>query len=384
VQFPLIIAWLLPLGGVALRRRNSAAFAAVGVLGIVCVTYCVNYRIDDIQAYYIPALLSLTIFAACGLQWLTDSLNRHKSAVVVMSCGAMLLVTYLGVTNYKSVDKSDAYWIKDYADNVLRTVRPNSLLIACGDAPYNCLLYEKVVHNVRQDVILVERNVLRTWRPYNKRSPSESYLLAEAQCAPEIGAAYYRGHYSRIQVSSEEMLAGLIAEAMKVRPVYLTCVGENGVEHPILAQVEKTHQLVPEGVVYRVLPKDQNIDYRALAAHNESLWAGYRLDRIYDGSIGGDEFEREIPSRYSSFHVRLGEIETDAGMYAQASANFRKALAINPYAFSARNGLAVALIGIGRTDEAMREWRTILQYIPNDKAAQHNLRIAEQRALGAR
>ncbi|MDO8683435.1 MAG: DUF2723 domain-containing protein [Armatimonadota bacterium] len=378
IQFPIYIAWLLPFGAILLRRRNAPALAVFGIVALVDIVYAVNYKITDIDSYYVPAMLGLAVLIAYGLTMILESFQYRKTARSIVACCLILLALCIGVGNYKIADKSNAYMIKDYADNMLRTVEPKALLVACGDSVFNSLLYDRIVHNGRTDLILVERNVLKTWRYGCKDYCAGIYLEQAAKQAPEIRLAYRDKKFTREQVKREEFLLAIINEAVKVRPVYITCIGNDYETHPILSRMEPYYQLVPEGITFRVLPKNRQFDKRRLALYNEAIWKRYRLDRIYDGSIQGGELEREIPTRYAVFHIRLGDVETDAGMYKQAANNYRKALTIDGRLIAARNGLALAQVGLGDMSGAMKEWRTVLELAPNNRTALHNLQVAQR------
>lgn len=378
-QFPIYVAWMLPIGGLALRRKNAPVATAIALVALVDLIYVVNYDIKDIDNYYVPGMLALAVFLGCGLDWLFAKLDEFGFGRVAAVSAAALAVVAIATSNYRIADKSNVPIVKDYADNLLKSIPPKSLVIACGDSVFNALLYDRIVHHNREDLILVERNVIRTWRPYSKTYSAELYLLTASAKAPEIERTYRAGHYTREQIKNEKMLADIIGESIKVRPVYLTCLGNNDTKtHPILDKIDDSYQMVLEGLAFRFLPKDCPVDKRKLALCNERLWSSYRLDRIYDGSLIGDELEREIPERYSVMHVRMGELETDARMYAHAAANFRKALVIDGRLTRARDGLALALVGQGDLPGAMKEWRTAFLLEPKDKVALHNLRIAER------
>ncbi|MDO8586075.1 MAG: DUF2723 domain-containing protein [Armatimonadota bacterium] len=385
VEFPIHVAWLLPIGGVVLRRKNAPILAAVGLVAALDAIYVINYDIHDIDSYYLPGMLALAVLLGSGFSLMLDKLVERRTAgfAVVGIIGLALVAIAAG--NYRFVDKSHNYIVEDFGQNLLKSMPADSLVIACGDSTFNALLYDRVVHKKRQDIILLERNVIRTWRPYCKRYNAEPYLLSVAERAPEVERVYKTGRYSREAVKEEYLLRDIIAESMRRRPVYLMCRGDNDLAtHPILKRMESDYQLVIEGLAYRVLPKKAYVDKQQLALCNERLWSTYRLDHIYDHSIRGGEFDLEIPYRYSGLHVRLGDLETDAGMYSAAAGNYRKALKIDSGLTPARNGLALSLVGLGDLPGAMREWQTVLQLSPDNAAAAHNLQVAQrQLAMGS-
>jgi len=76
-------------------------------------------------------------------------------------------------------------------------------------------------------------------------------------------------------------------------------------------------------------------------------------------------------------------------MYADAARSFSKALLIDRSMLRGRNGLAVALACQANYRQAAKEWRTVLAYHPEDKAALHGLgmiqaALAKDSGVGAR
>ena len=383
-QFPAWILWALPLGVVALRRRSVPLLGTIGTILVIDIVYASNYAIPDISSYYIPAMIGCAVLLGAGIQLAMETMEKRPVVRAAIAAVLLIAIVPLAAKEFPRSDKSKAYMVADYADNVMRTALPNSFIVACGDSVFNAMLYQRVVHHQRKDLVLMERNIVRTWRNYSKGYSARQYVLKTTAQAPEVQRVFQSTRFTHKEIKDEVMLAAFISAAIKVRPVYLTCIGDDAISHPILDRLKPGYQLIQEGILFRVLPKAVHVDKRRLALYNESLFEAYRLDRIYDGSIVGDEIEREIPVRYATFHTRLGEIETDAGLYKLASANFRKAVKIEPKFTRARDGLAVALMGLGDVSGALKEWRTALAFDPGNKTASYNLAVGEQKARATR
>jgi Flp pilus assembly protein TadD len=69
----------------------------------------------------------------------------------------------------------------------------------------------------------------------------------------------------------------------------------------------------------------------------------------------------------------LGNLEAEGENFAAAIVRYRRALALAPDYFPARNNLANALLITGQTDEAVAQYRQILRQQPGDRSAQENL-----------
>jgi len=77
--------------------------------------------------------------------------------------------------------------------------------------------------------------------------------------------------------------------------------------------------------------------------------------------------------------VVLGQAHLELGNHAQAQARFEQALAADPRSTAARYGLANALMGLGKTEEAQKHRQTYAQQKQQDLAAYDRLRKIEVR-----
>ena len=375
---PLVVRSLLllalPLGAVLIKRRQRKLVGALMMVVVLNVVYSINYTIPDIEAYYFPTMLVLSVFAAVGINFIIER-PRAAAAKALASLTLLVLLVIAGLGQLPRADKHDARFVTDYAHNVLRTVEKNAMLIACGDSAYNALLYAKVVEGKRPDVILFDRNILRLWRNEAPDYTARYFYESISERSPAMRRFRRPSNYTRFDMIGERFLADVVAAAVKERPVYLNCTGGRNQEHPILKRLKGRCKLLPEGVVYRILPETQEVDKPKFAGHSEELWRTYQVHRIYDGSIRGGDLERDIPNRYAALHTVLGGFELEAGMYTDAARNFSLALRINKDITRTRNGLAVALACQGNYRAAAKEWKTVLLRHPDNKTALRNLAL---------
>lgn len=375
-SFPIWVAWTIPLGAVLIRRRKAGPLGALLIMALLNVAYNINYKIPDIEPYFVPTMLVLSICLAVGLEFLIERLrNGPVKFAALVALPVILLV--LIVSGLQRSDKHDAWFITDYANNVLKTPAKDSLVIACGDSCFNALRYAQEVNGDRPDLIIAHREIMRAWGRAKGEWVSKRYYDAISERSPAMRKFRWPSKYGRTDMISERLLADVIAETVKERAVYIICIGNDYESHPIMARIKDDFRLLPEGMLFRIYPKSHMVDPAKLAQRSEKLWETYETRRIYDGSIKGGELEREVPDRYAVFHIALADLELRAGMYADATENFQKALAINPALLKARNGLGVALACQGDYREAAKEWKTVLVHKPDDDTAARGLRMIE-------
>jgi tetratricopeptide (TPR) repeat protein len=289
------------------------------------------------------------------------------------------------ITQYPRMNKHDSWFIMDYADNTLKSLDKNALYIACGDSTYNAICYAQAVDGKRPDVIVLHRSAVSAWATGMNEWTGRCYYESVSKRSPTLHAFRLKAmRYNRKDILGEKLMADIVTEAMKERPVYMGCIGNQYEVHPMVKRLESRCALIPEGIVYRILPTATPIDETRLVDYNERLWKTYRLRRIYDGSIIGGMLEREVPDRYAAFHTALADMEIKAHKYDLAQRNFTHALAIDNSIVHAHDGLGVAYACQGNYKEAAGEWEEVLKHQPSDTTALRGLEMVKNMTDKAR
>lgn len=277
---------------------------------------------------------------------------------------------------YPRIDKHNNTVIMDHADNLLSTIEPNALFIACGDSTYNAIMYERVINGLRPDIIVLHRGIVRAWTKGDPHWAGRYYYDRVAERSPAMARFDWPGRqYSRKEIMNENFLCDVIDKTVNERPVYVACIGCDYQSHPMLKRLGKDYQMLPYGVLTRVYLKNERVDLAALARVNEEMWSHFRLRGVYEEPVRGGKLEREIQERYAQAHLDLGDLELQSGLYGSAGRNFRKALVIEPSMLRARNGLGVAYACQGRYRLAAKELQTVLAFDPKDQVAGHAMGV---------
>lgn len=373
-QYPIYLAWALGLGVVLLNRQR--VLGAFLIMLVVTVGYNINYGIVDIESYYLPSMLVLAFFTAVGVQFVMEQANRSPVRLAAnLALAAVLIVVC--IAELPVSNKSNAQFVMDYTQNLMKTLDEGALYIACGDASYNAMQYEREVEGKRPDLTVIHRNILRAWSQNSPNWTARYYFDSVSENSNTLRAFRWPFDYSRRDVLLEKYLYDIVALSIKERAVYIGCIGDDYDSHPIVKRLKDGFELIPEGIVYRVYPKSEKIDPMAVVKLNERLWGSYQLRRIYDGSIVGGEIARETPDRYASFHVALADFELKNRMYDRAEKSFENALLIDENQLRARNGLAISLVCRRKYREAAAEWKKVLAKSPKDKTAISGLRMVQ-------
>src|SRR5262249_33626289 len=136
----------LQIANCKLTRTRRVLGLTVLIYGMV-VFWAVNYNINDIDVYYIPAHLIVALWIRAGARW---AAARLAAAVRAASDGAKARLTWRAApvvaaaafaaaglwTNWRVNDLHDDWSALTYARAALDALKPNALLIADGDSWY--------------------------------------------------------------------------------------------------------------------------------------------------------------------------------------------------------------------------------------------------------
>ncbi|MBU3741564.1 MAG: DUF2723 domain-containing protein [Candidatus Kapabacteria bacterium] len=148
--------------GKARRIGLGLLVIAMGNLGI-----SLGYAIPDIESYFLPTLMVVSLFMAIGLRRLLDAQRLQQLAPAVLALP--LISIGLGWTDH---DRSTHRGVESYTRWVMDNAEPNAVIIS-HQWDYFCsaFWYLQTVEGERPDITLVDKELLRrTWYlPYLQR-----------------------------------------------------------------------------------------------------------------------------------------------------------------------------------------------------------------------
>ena len=207
------------VGFSVLYRKDKRKFwLMLGIL-ILNLLYAINYSIPDIEPYYIPSLAVLLITFAYGMHMV----RRYMKPAVVLS-----LTIVIPFINYQACTLRNNTFGIDFGRANTEQLPDSSLLIVTHWDIYSPLMYLKEVKGWRDDLIIIDKELLRrTW--YVKHLERE-YPALYAKARTSINAyleELYKFEYGRpyivsvIQSRFIKMLESLV-EARIDKGVYLS------------------------------------------------------------------------------------------------------------------------------------------------------------------
>ncbi|MCR4423167.1 MAG: DUF2723 domain-containing protein [candidate division WOR-3 bacterium] len=242
---------LLPFsvyGGLRLFRDLKAVALGLTVSAVISFLYAVNYSIPDIEAYFIPSLVCLLIFAAVGVEGIKGSGRKFRHLVWLVALGALAL-------NFPAQNRADDWVAYDQALNTLAAVDSNATIITDWWDLYAPIFYLQQVEGVRTDVCIIDKELVRrSWYfEYLKRSYPwlmERSRLEKERFLEHLHRFEHNQPYSpvAIQESYISLLRSFFLKSPE-RPWYTTFPET---ENEDARQLLSGFKLVPLGIVYQV------------------------------------------------------------------------------------------------------------------------------------
>jgi tetratricopeptide (TPR) repeat protein len=339
------------------RRVEGLALAAAFVgAGPVFVGYARVYVADDltkgvIERFYMLPSIPLGVLVGLGayqtLLWAQD--RRLPAAVAVGAAVALLAVPVAAAVAHEDTAGQRGNRVAlHYAEDILRPLAPDALLLMRSDENYTSVLYAQEVERIRPDVVALDAELLKL----------PSTVEAERRRHPDVAipfAAYDGGRSTS--------LADVVRANLGKRPVYYVGAME---EKDFAAGFDT----VRAGFARRLLPKGQGRDPYELLRRRAALFSAFRFpDREYPST----SWESVIARSYGNVAFDLGYALHAGGRptdLARVIRLYRTAIRLAPDLASAYKNLGVALRDSGADpDEVVAAWSRFLELSPNDPQA---------------
>lgn len=331
-SFGFIPVILIPFGIWYLFHTNKSACWFLVILFLTNVVYAINYDINDIDAYFLPAFMVCGVGCGGALIFSVSLFYAKKSviykAAVGVLCSFPLIPLYY---NYSEIDQSKNNHAEQYVENILRSVKQDALILSY-QWDYFCspLYYLQLVETVRVDVTMIEVKLLkRSWyltqlqKNYPilmKKSQHELELFSRELYKFENGQPY---DPEKIQGCYIDMINSFIQHNIAKRPVYITC--EQGKE------IGPEFQRVPEGLVFRLYPLTKGYVPFDISQLNLPVEDDFKKQ---------DRYHLVLKSFYAFMLSSRGIYEMKFGNRNMSEKLIKKALDIYPDYPLAKKGLA--------------------------------------------
>ncbi|MFB6274263.1 MAG: DUF2723 domain-containing protein, partial [Salinibacter sp.] len=339
-------------------RRAFSVFVLFFITGIGIILYLNQTPEQPRERHYsyVGSFFAFSLWIGIGaggiLQMVYDSIYDSLSSAGQMASllGTGLLVFlavpgWMTLENYGDHDRSGNYVPRDYAYNMLNSVKKNAILFTNGDNDTYPLWYLQTVEGVRQDVRVVNLSLLNTkWyvRQLKNEAAYESEPLPISMSEDQIDKLGYRRwkpKKMKLPVnpdqlrpkireylpdsSSSAMLESPMTWKMKGRPFrkntrilqtadvtaynMLRTNAENGWKRPIYfavtvarsSQLNLNNYFQLEGQAYRVLPIKHNTPRgRVIPGLTNKRLSAFRFTNLADSSVYFNQNARRMTNGY--------------------------------------------------------------------------------------
>ena len=336
------LQWLLFAGGVAYAWRTKRWYATYLLVAFVTsgplfaaysnanlgdeTTYAVLQRFFLMPHVVVAPLAGFAIVGiadvAGRLQWSRRSVELGATAV-----GALAALAFVPLY-YQQVDQSGNHIARTFAEDLLSTIKPNSIFLGGGDPVVFTLWYLQTVEGARPDVTVVGLPLV----------PADWYVRELRRAHPDLVLKY-----DRYGPGGAPMRAFL--DDNRARPIAaLGDLPDNS--------ANGAYWFYSRGITYEVEPESTKITLDQMAAENEKILATYHPPRYSDLTGPFRIWERLVLVDYSQGYYRVGhEYELGAAsinarspqearqLYEQAKSWYEQALKVNPTLAEAKQGL---------------------------------------------
>jgi tetratricopeptide (TPR) repeat protein len=367
-EFTLPGTLLVAAGIAGMAWKRAEGFSFLAVLFAAGMFYALNYDIPDIDPYYLPACLSLSLMAGLGLVHLAEALPRRvgqRPRTAIVLAFAILAAASLA-RNVRETDKSGNRLALHYGRNFLRSLEPGSLALTKSWDIYSPIIYLQQVEGLRPDVIMIDFELMRrSWYVEQLMEQPIAHSEKTRRAMKEFSAAvrpFERGEpfdAARLDALFKAMLDSILQDALARGSACIDFADE-----PDLA---RSRLRVPHLMSY-ALVEDPMVPVPGYDTLD--------LEGARDPAVPKDERTRAILDRYWIFAINRGIFLAERRECESALEALEFGLALAPENIAGQKALAYCLESLGRREEALRAVETILKLAPADvwaKAARARL-----------
>ena len=259
-------------------------------------------------------------------------------------------------SNFAYDNRSRYYLAHDYVDNIFKSVEPHGMVLTSDWQVYAPTLYIQNIEGQRQDIIVLDTNLMR--RSWYYQYLDSAYPDLTNQARDQINTfledlvAFDRdpNKYQqnpalneRINKRYYDMLNALVLAQIKAAPIYVTWELTDKKSETdlisVLKPVSEQYGLVAQGLVFRVMEKSSPVILKEPEINIRGL---------NDGTLRFDDDDvvrRTVIPAYLNMLTYTG-ISLDAnGMHNRAVPQFQKALKIDPSFEPAKKALSGGGVG---------------------------------------
>ena len=275
-----------------------------------------------LRRFFLLPHVILAPLAAIGFTWLAELIvsrterERQRAAVLSLAGVALAVVVVSAGLRYPSIDQHDNHVARFFAEDILNSSPPRSVLLGLGDETVFPVAYVQSAEQQRPDVTLIMLGLFRSF---------EWYVAQLRQRDPDLVIPFTR--YDPTNAGST-LRALVDANPGRVFEI---------VGAPTDRSLDGAYWMYRRGLVEEIEPMSKDIGLDAATSENDRLLASYRLPDT--SRIRRNTFEIAILAKYTRGPAAMGDQFALMHLDRQAETWYRRALAIDPEASDVKDAL---------------------------------------------
>lgn len=260
---PVIIA-IFGIVDTFLKQKRFFYFTLL--LFVFNILYAINYDIHDIDTYFLLAFVVTSIWFALGLKFLFAKMKISGLAAVSLS---LIIPAFSIYGNYDENNLKNSHFVKEYTNNVFSSAREKSIIMSTQwDFWVSASFYEQYVHNIRPDVIVIDKELMRkSWYLKHLRDHyPELYLRSntefEAYAKELFKFEKFTENYTKPKNETDKQnliliqttFMNLLNSIITKNPEYAFYTTSE-IEEDKNERMMKDYARIPEGLLFRYSPK---------------------------------------------------------------------------------------------------------------------------------
>ncbi|MEW6609250.1 MAG: DUF2723 domain-containing protein, partial [bacterium] len=332
------------LGGIILfiKRKHLAIFLLI--IAIADTIHSIRYTIPNIEDYYIPAFIVISIWIGQGIAGIIELGIKNWKLNPYLYLLFLLLPVLPLLTHYQHNDRSKYYLPYDHCMNILNSLKENALLITKGDDDLFPIWYLQYIEKRREDV--APFNMILFKNPWHIEQNKRQHPYLNLSIEPKRIVKSTNPQGDGLDDISRSRLVDTVTRNYERYPTYsyyIDCLSKN-------------YSLGIEGLLCRVLPSaDRNRLLAGLDEHKNWLKWARRLSKIKDRR-GIDTLKT-----YAMTYLNRGTTYFTAGKFESAMEEFKAGIKIQPDSIDLHYNLGGTYLNLGRRNEAINEFKKVLE-----------------------
>ncbi len=345
--------WLIILGFIGLYflfRMDRRAFFMLTLISSVNISHSIRYTIPNIEDYYIPTFIIFSILI--GYSILAISIQRIKMLQYTISL-VIILPLLLCFFHYRELNARSSFVANDFIMNLFRGMDEGAIFFSKGDDDLFPIWYLQYIEQRRIDVIPINMILLKhDWYINQLKERNKGLKISSAGMSKDTDITHIR-------------LKNIAREHCQSRPVYSYYI----------EPLQHGFTLVPNGFLFRVFSEgiSNNEFFKWMDTHPPQ--SKFRRNLIEENTrriIG-------IKDIYGMGYNNRAIFYLESGNYIQALTECKKGLLLYPNFPDLLYNMGVSYGNLGRNNEAIEAFKSVLKINPDHINASEGLDICYKR-----